>query len=172
MMEPIPDIAVPSPVVQQSGVIAFRVTDSQHEFCIITGRRSGHWGIPKGRVGSYTSIQEAALCEAWQEAGLSGMILGEPLGRYPFQKKGKRYEVVVWLMQVESFSQNWKESTERSRRWVTRDQALQLVERPHLNQFLMLAADRIILAAHGERVSMPELRISALGFNPDANVRS
>lgn len=171
-MDQCPENFLPCPPIQQTGVVAFRFVGSQHEFCIITGRRSGRWGIPKGRVGSCTSIQEAALCEAWQEAGLSGTIFGDPLGNYPYRKKGKNHEVIVWLMHVESSWQSWKESNQRTRQWATLGQALKLIEQPHVNQFLTLASERLDRAIHGERPLLPELRLSALGINLEINART
>lgn len=167
-----PSIQTPTnSIVYQTGVVAFRFIDGLFEFCLITGRRSGRWGLPKGRIGSCTSIQEAALSEAWQEAGLTGTILGEPLGKYTDRKRGKDLEVTVWLMQVESACTNWKEAAERTRIWVSSRQAKKLVNHTHLNAMLEAANVRLASLDSGQKRLFPELTFSQLLFGPDSGIR-
>ena len=149
-------------VVHQSGVVAFRWTGNQPEFCLITSRRSKRWGFPKGRIGRSSTTQEAALQEAFDEAGLSGVIIGEPLGQYVFKKRDKKHEVLVYLMQVQSCANEWKESHERLRQWVSLETARGLIDRPRLAQLLLTAAARIVtLNPNSQPVLFPNLQIDA-----------
>lgn len=143
--------------IPQVGVVPFRLVGTQTEFCLVTGRRSGRWGFPKGRVSGSNSLLSAALDEAREEAGLIGKIHGTQLGQYSYRKKGKVFEVLMWLMQVESAFENWKESTERSRIWVKLAEARRLLDRPHLDQLIMLAANRL---------ATPELPQVGMSWSP------
>jgi 8-oxo-dGTP pyrophosphatase MutT (NUDIX family) len=142
-MERDPDLNSGEIAVQQAGVVAFRRAGSGIEFCLVSGRRSGRWGFPKGHVGPCTSHREAALCEAWQEAGLKGQIVGEPLGRIVYRKSGRECELVLWLMHAETSLATWKESEERTRIWVPLRQALRLLDQSRWHPFLGWAAERL-----------------------------
>ena len=154
--------AEPQRTVCQTGVVPFRRSQTAIEFCLITGRRSRRWGFPKGRIGEKTSLQDAALSEAWEEAGLSGIIVGPPLGQYDYRKKGKEHQVVTWLMQVHASSPTWKESAERSRQWVSLDRGFVLIDRPRLAELLALAVKRIADVGPMPAVLFPSLDVSQI----------
>ncbi len=67
--------------VPQVGVVPFRLVGTQTEFCLVTGRRSGRWGFPKGKGANGNSLTAAALEEAREEAGLEGCLQGAQLGQ-------------------------------------------------------------------------------------------
>jgi ADP-ribose pyrophosphatase YjhB (NUDIX family) len=133
----------PAKVVHQSGVVAFRWNGVQPEYCLITSRRSKRWGFPKGRISQQVTMKAAALQEAVDEAGVEGMIIGEPLSQYVFKKRGKRHEVLVYLLQVQKCNHQWKESGERTRQWVSLEKARELIDRSRLTRLLDAAAARI-----------------------------
>lgn len=159
--------AFPLQPIPQVGVVPFRMVGTQTEFCLVTGRRSGRWGFPKGRVSSENSLLAAALEEAREEAGLVGVIHGNQLGQYGYNKKGKTFEVLMWLMQVEHCEESWKEAHERSRVWVRLAEARRLIDRPHLDQLLMLAANRLANPEPQPRgLSWSPTMFAPLGFDP------
>ena len=45
-------------------------------------------GFPKGNLEPGKTAQEIALQEAWEEAGLAGLIQQEPIGSYFYDKDG------------------------------------------------------------------------------------
>ena len=92
----------PPQPVPQVGVVPFRLVGTQTEFCLVTGRRSGRWGFPKGGITGGNSLLSAALDEAREEAGLVGKIHGNQWGQYSYRKKGKVLEFLMCLMQVDS----------------------------------------------------------------------
>ncbi|MCE2791475.1 MAG: NUDIX hydrolase [Planctomycetota bacterium] len=162
-----PYSAIPLQPIPQVGVVPFRVVGTQTEFCLVTGRRSGRWGFPKGRVSGGNSLLAAALGEAREEAGLIGKIHGTQLGQYGYNKKGKTFEVLMWLMQVEQCEDSWKESLQRARVWVRLAEARRLIDRPHLDQLLMLAANRLANPEpHAPGLSFSPTMFMPLGFDP------
>ncbi len=127
----------------QASAVPIRVGKSGIEFCLITTRKSQRWGFPKGGIQNHGTIPAAALAEAHEEAGLTGWIAGEPLGQYTYKKNGKQWTVTAVLMVVDDCSKDWKESTERRRKWVSLKQARRLLDRPNLVDLLEQAIERL-----------------------------
>jgi 8-oxo-dGTP pyrophosphatase MutT (NUDIX family) len=104
--------------IQQASAIPFRLSGEGPEVCLITSLRSGAWGFPKGAIEPGETTEEAALKEAFEEAGLHGRIASASLGRYRYEKWGNTLEVDVFLMAVETCCAEWQEMELRQRRWV------------------------------------------------------
>src|SRR5262245_38297379 len=101
-------------VVQQAAALA--VQDGR--VCLILSGSGKQWIIPKGHVEPGEDPNEAALREAWEEAGLTGSVDSEPLGHYHYEKCGRTYRVAVFLMQVTDVADHWPECGRRPRRWL------------------------------------------------------
>lgn len=157
--------------ISQVSAVPFRVVDSRFEFCLITGRRSGRWGFPRGLVRNHDSIVSAVLAEAREEAGVDGAICGPQLGHYYYGKKGQSYEVSAWLLHVVDSAAEWKERKERSRAWVSLTEARRLIDRPYLHQLLADAAPRlgITLDPLAQIFSPTGVRWPQSLLNPDAH---
>ncbi len=132
--------------VHQAAAIPFRCNDGRVEYCLITSS-AGRWMFPKGFVDEDETYGEAALKEAFEEAGLHGEIVDEPLGWYEINKDEKSLTVVAMLMQVVQADKEWEESDKRDRRWVSRKKAHELLTEPDLRELLDLASARIKRAA-------------------------
>lgn len=87
--------------------------------CLITSRSRKRWVIPKGWIEPGQTAGETALQEAWEEAGLVGALEREPIGTYLYEKEGKTYHVVVFVMRVTSVEQDWPERNFRERAFVS-----------------------------------------------------
>ena len=146
-MSEIDRIQASESVYTQAGVVPFRYGTNGLEFCLITTRRSGRWAFPKGSIREHESIEAAALCEALEEAGVTGHLVGQPLGQYEYSKRGENHSVLVMLMQVRECTALWKEGTQRDRRWVTYEAALEMLDRPNLIELLRTAMNRLAGAA-------------------------
>lgn len=124
----------------------FRRFGNDVELCLITSN-SGKWIFPKGLIEVGRTSVEAALQEAFEEAGLHGRILGEPLGSYALAKNGTSYAVEVLLMEVTRCDTRWPEAGLRKRRWVAPSHAKQLLARKELRRQVDLALERILAEA-------------------------
>lgn len=133
----------PDSIRRQASVVPFRRGDNGPEFCLITTRRSGRWGFPKGSIREHESIQAAALSEALEEAGLTGHVFGELLGQYEYRKRGEIHSVDVMLMHVRHCTRLWKEGDQRERRWVSFEEALELLDRDNLVNLLQATMQRL-----------------------------
>jgi 8-oxo-dGTP pyrophosphatase MutT (NUDIX family) len=98
------------------------------QLCLIRRKDSSKWGIPKGFIDTGDTPEQAALKEAYEEAGLSGSVIGESIGTYEYKKMGIRLTVAVFLMQVLEEQPTWQEMAFRERRWLPLDQASTLLE--------------------------------------------
>jgi 8-oxo-dGTP pyrophosphatase MutT (NUDIX family) len=86
--------------------------------CLITSRGGGNLVVPKGCLEHGRTAEQIALQEAWEEAGLIGLLHAPPIGSYRYEKAGRRFEVVMFLMDVTTVVKDWPESRWRSRYWL------------------------------------------------------
>ena len=87
--------------------------------------------------------EETALREAYEEAGLHGQIVGDPLGCYKAFKSGDKLAMVALLMQVDHSDREWPEERSRRRRWITPRQARKYLAHAHLGEMLDAALARL-----------------------------
>ena len=95
--------------------------------CLIRRKESRRWGIPKGFVDRGDSHEDTALNEAWEEAGLKGRVIGEPVGTYEYRKWKRTLAVVVYVIEVLDQESEWEESHFRERRWTSLTEAMSLL---------------------------------------------
>ncbi|HEY2783430.1 MAG TPA: NUDIX hydrolase [Fimbriiglobus sp.] len=104
--------------------------------CMVTSSSGKRWVIPKGQIDVGFSAGEAALLEAWEEAGLLGAITPEPVGSYFYEKEGRSHLVTVFLLAVTEVKDVWPERFLRKREWVEPDQALERIEEEGLKSII------------------------------------
>lgn len=129
--------------LRQASAIPFRVRDGRLEFCQITSIKRGHWGFPKGIIDPGETSEETALKEAEEEAGLSGRLVGEPLGEYEYSKWASTLRVIVYLMEVTATADDWDEAELRTRAWRAPEEARAALARSELRSLLDAAIERI-----------------------------
>ncbi|MER2491009.1 NUDIX hydrolase [Catenovulum sediminis] len=123
----------PAYYYQQSAVIPYRKKKNSLQILLISNSRNTSWVIPKGIHEPGLSAQESAAKEAFEEAGIEGIIEDTEIGYYQYEKWQANCQVVVYPMQVlQVLAKNkWPES-HRVRRWVTPEQACELVNQSAL----------------------------------------
>jgi 8-oxo-dGTP pyrophosphatase MutT (NUDIX family) len=99
---------------------------------MVTSRSGRRWVLPKGRIEVKQSPPEAAAAEAWEEAGLIGRVGEQSVGTYRYEKYGQQHTVQVFVMQVDAVRTQWPERFERTREWVTPEEAIGRIEEPDL----------------------------------------
>ena len=120
------------PVFIQSGVIPYLHTGDGVEVLLVRRTNATRWTIPKGGVDPGLTPAESACREAWEEAGVSGVIAPEPLGQYSYEKLDGVCVVDVFAMSVVVHHEHWPERPERERRWFPPAEAQALVRQPAL----------------------------------------
>jgi 8-oxo-dGTP pyrophosphatase MutT (NUDIX family) len=107
--------------------------------CLVTSSNGKRWVIPKGLIEPGQTAAEAALQEAWEEAGLVGLLDQEPIGSFLYDKWCGTCHVVVFLMQVTDVAQSWPESELRRRSWLSPEGALERIDDPGLADIVQTA---------------------------------
>ena len=133
----------------QSAIIPYRIMDGEIQVLLITTRNKGKWIVPKGGIEKDLDSHESAEQEALEEAGVEGQVSPVSIGCYRHGNSDKDPIVEVFLMRVERERETWEEDGERTRRWVTLDEAYQHVDEDGLKSILDDAAALIGLA-HGD----------------------
>jgi 8-oxo-dGTP pyrophosphatase MutT (NUDIX family) len=104
--------------------------------CLVTSSSGKRWVVPKGCMELGKTAGEVALQEAWEEAGLVGVLLPDPVGSYLYQKYGNEYLVIVFRLQVTEAADDWPERTLRQRSWLMPGEALERVEDRGLRELI------------------------------------
>ncbi len=133
----------PRTTIAEAMAVPFRFRDDKLQFCVITSRKQKNWIFPKGVVEPGDSLEETALKEAFEEAGLKGKITGQPLGSYQTKKWGTSLNITALLMKVGKSADQWHEDDVRQRRWVDPKTAHRLLSRSELKEFTDLAVRQI-----------------------------
>ena len=134
-----------APGKQQYAALPIRVKEGGDlEVLLLTSRDTGRWIIPKGWPGRRLTPRAAAAREAYEEAGIEGSIRPpDPVGRYHYAKRLEageiRIKVKVFLLHVERQLDTWPEQDQRRTRWLSPEQAAELVDEPELAAILRAA---------------------------------
>src|SRR2546423_4348484 len=100
--------------LQQAAAIPVRLG----QVCLITSRNGKRWVVPKGCLEPGKTAAEIALQEAWEEAGLVGVLQPDPVGTYLYQKAGFTCHVTIFVMIVTDTAERWPEDDFRQRCWL------------------------------------------------------
>jgi 8-oxo-dGTP pyrophosphatase MutT (NUDIX family) len=130
-----------SDVRMQIAALCYRVVKKKVQVLVISSRGTGRWIVPKGWPMDGKTPADAALQEAWEEAGVIGKVVSAPLGLYSYQKVQDAAPdfpciAVVYAVKVKSLAKEFPEAGERRIRWVGRKKAARLVDEPELSRIL------------------------------------
>src|SRR5262245_27796511 len=106
------------------------------QVCLVTSRSGKRWVVPKGCLEGGKSACEIALQEAWEEAGVVGLIDPDPVGSYFYEKDGLTCHVIAFVLRVTGQVETYPESVLRQRLWLPTSQAASRVEDPGLKEIL------------------------------------
>jgi 8-oxo-dGTP pyrophosphatase MutT (NUDIX family) len=106
---------------------------------LVTSSSGRRWVVPKGMIDAGHSAGEAALVEAWEEAGLVGVLDPEPVGSYLYEKYGRTHHVLVYLLRVTEEAVDWPERDVRKREWVEPAEAVDRIEEVGLREIIAAA---------------------------------
>ncbi len=126
---------------RQVAALCWRLRKGTVVVLLVTSRDTGRWVLPKGWPMAGRAPHEAALREAWEEAGVRGTAGAEPIGSYGYLKQiatGRdiRCRVTVYPVSVAGLSKDFPERRARRRRWMTPGNAAAAVQEPGLQAIL------------------------------------
>ncbi len=129
---------------RQSGVIPYSLVGATPAFLLITSRRTGRWIFPKGGIEDGLDPWESAKREAYDEAGIEGVVETISVGSYrTWKTRGVRrfaIEVDMYPFRVERQIDNWRETGERHRHWATLKEASRLITNRRLVELMRIVA--------------------------------
>lgn len=132
-------MAIALETIPQAGAISIH----KGRICLVRSRSGKRWVIPKGCLERGKTAGQIALQEAWEEAGLAGVLKRQPLGSYLYEKVGNTYHVTVFVMTVRSVADVWPESDWRPRIWLPPAKAIGRVDDEGLRDLIDVAQDLI-----------------------------
>ncbi|WP_245456088.1 NUDIX hydrolase [Rhizobium leguminosarum] len=106
--------------VAQAGALCYRRNENGGvEVLFVGSRRNGRWGIPKGHVEGGEVSSAAALREAFEEAGVAGVVDKTVFGMFSYRKdtSPNRYQVAVHLLHVSRIAEKFPEKNIRKTQW-------------------------------------------------------
>ncbi len=125
--------------VFQAAVIPVRTERT----CLVMSSSGKRWIVPKGCIEGGRTAGETALREAWEEAGLVGILDPEPVGSYVYRKYGSMHHVTVFVLRVTEVHDDYPEQDWRLRRWFDAEDTMARIQEPGLRRLLgsVLALD-------------------------------
>ncbi|MBT8414910.1 MAG: NUDIX hydrolase [Boseongicola sp.] len=130
------------PARVQMAALCYRTGKAGKQILLITSRDTGRWIIPKGWPIVGKSSCETAMQEAWEEAGVkNGTAETDSIGSYTYEKHfdngaSATVETSVYPIAVETLADSFPEADERTRKWVSPEEAASLVDEPELKKLL------------------------------------
>lgn len=126
----------------QVAALCYRPGAYGKDVLLITSRDTGRWILPKGWLINGLSGSQSALQEAWEEAGVKqAEIDPNPVGHYEYVKGldtgGEAVvDTQVYLVRVVALENDYPEADERQRKWVSPEEAANMVDEPGLKAIL------------------------------------
>ena len=126
---------------KQYAALPWRHTGAGREVMLISSRDTGRWVIPKGwPIKGLTPAQTAAR-EAFEEAGLGGIMSKKPIGEFEYGKRlgnGAVQPTRVEVFALEQMVQHpdWPEQGQRKLQWFSVPEAADAVEEPELKEII------------------------------------
>ena len=123
-------------LMRQAAVVPLR----NGQVCLVSSRSGKRWVVPKGCLEPGKTAGEVALQEAWEEAGLLGLLAPEPVGSYVYEKDGFLCYVIVFLLSVTDEVDSYPEVALRQRVWLSVPQAISRIDEAGLRAVIRGAA--------------------------------
>jgi 8-oxo-dGTP pyrophosphatase MutT (NUDIX family) len=125
---------------EQAGAIVVRPGKSEPRVLLVTARRNpDNWIFPKGHVEVGERLQDAAVREAYEEAGVEGRVAG-PVGSIAFEIGNDDYRVHYFVLTTADLG---REREGRRFRWCRYKQALRRLTFDETRDLLREAWPRI-----------------------------
>ncbi|WP_297322161.1 NUDIX hydrolase [uncultured Bartonella sp.] len=127
----------------QVGALVYRLKNGNVEFLLITSRGTKRWIIPKGWPMPGRTLSQAALQEAYEEAGVRGIVEIKSIGSYEYVKadipagENGNFSVDVFAVLYSYQEKKWPERGQRIFEWVTPQEAANRVIEPQLKNLLL-----------------------------------
>jgi 8-oxo-dGTP pyrophosphatase MutT (NUDIX family) len=126
---------------RQVAALPWRGEGEALRLLLVSSRETRRWVIPKGWPMKDKPDFAAAAQEAYEEAGLDGVIAEQPVGDYEYLKRLKSgaarlVKVDVFPLKVTGEHATWPEKGQRTLRWMEPVEAALAVQEPQLRDLI------------------------------------
>jgi 8-oxo-dGTP pyrophosphatase MutT (NUDIX family) len=126
-------------IISQAAAIC--LTDQSHDaphVVLVRSRRTGQWGLPKGGIEPGEASPRAAAREAFEEAGVTGIVCSRPIGHFTYYKDGSsnHYQVAVHVLLNDRLADHYPELGMRERGCFALADAVDMVSHPRVRRML------------------------------------
>lgn len=126
--------------IVQVGAIGVRGSGYERKFLVVSSRKDpGSWIFPKGHVEPGESLEQGALRELREEAGVEGEVI-EPVGSLSFRSGDEDVDVTYFLVR---FVRESAGAEGRTVRWLQISEAQKLLTFDDARELLRRAAARL-----------------------------
>ncbi|MFC4443811.1 NUDIX hydrolase [Caulobacter henricii] len=127
---------------RQVAALPWRGSGADLQILLVSSRETKRWVIPKGWPMKERSDPAAAAQEAFEEAGLDGVIAEQPLGEYEYLKRlksgaARKVKVDVYALEVTGEHATWPEKGQRTLQWMSPVEAALGVQEPELRDLIV-----------------------------------
>lgn len=131
----------PGAVRVQCGALCWRRRGNDLKVLLVTSRDTGRWVIPKGWLIPDLTPAASAAREAWEEAGVEGIVADLPIGMFSYDKAMGPAQAIpclvsVYPLQVTRLRDRFPEVQQRQRKWFSAEKAAKKVLEPELSDLL------------------------------------
>lgn len=121
---------------RQVAALCYR-TFPRLEILLVTSRETRRWVTPKGWPMAERTDSEAAAQEAFEEAGVEGVVATQPFGYFGYDKtlkngNAKPVLAALYSLEVRVEHAEWPERKQRARVWFTIAEAADAVREEEL----------------------------------------
>ncbi|KAL6890220.1 hypothetical protein ACP4OV_008983 [Aristida adscensionis] len=121
--------------------------------------------FPKGGWEDDESIDEAACREAFEEAGVKGILSATPLGEWIFKSKSKQNSCgiqgackgFIFALQVTELLESWPEQVTHGRRWVPIEEAYGISRYNWMREALDKLKEQLLFEINFKPLPSPEM---------------
>lgn len=126
---------------RQVAALPWRGDGPTLEILLVSSRETRRWVIPKGWPMKDKLDHQAAAQEAYEEAGLDGLIVEQAIGDYEYLKRLKSgaarlVKVDVYPMKITGEHATWPEKGQRTLQWMAPVEAALAVQEPQLRDLI------------------------------------
>lgn len=125
----------------QSTALPYRFDGDQCEVLLVTSRRRGKWILPKGKIEKGETAADRAAAEAYEEAGVIGIISASPLLAAELVDPSRPK---VYPLAVDQELETWPEMHIRQRAWFPLARAREILRDVLLQRALTALADELL----------------------------
>lgn len=135
-------IETPCGRVWQVAALVYKSDTPEPQILLITSRGTGRWVLPKGWPQVGKTLPQSALREAYEEAGVRGVVSDAPIGTYTYEKtdaeagEDRDFLVNVYPVRFTHSEKDWPERRQRRLIWVSPKEAARRVDEADLKSLL------------------------------------